>query len=164
MKIFDTSSIVCIFREVQYPRILDVCKGLGYRLSITPQVYEEITENTETLRHLEAYGNVEIVQDGDAECCKKLAKRYPWLHKGELSVLCAGVAKKQDNQRYYCVIDERARNLRENLKIRVTGTVGLILWEKEVLALTGGECRELYNRFLQTSFWIKKEVLQGLLK
>ncbi|MDD4455803.1 MAG: hypothetical protein PHI67_10915 [Candidatus Methanomethylophilaceae archaeon] len=46
MKIFDTSSIVCIFREVQYPRILDVCKGLGYRLSITPQVYEEIKENS----------------------------------------------------------------------------------------------------------------------
>lgn len=164
MKIFDTSSIVCIFREVQYPKILDACKDLGYRLSITPQVYEEIMENPETFQHLEAYGNVEIVPDGDTECYKKLAKRYPWLHKGELSVLCAGVAKEQDNQRYYCVIDERARNLRENLKIRVTGTVGLILWEKEVLALTGGECRELYNRFLQSSFWIKKEVLQGLLK
>jgi predicted nucleic acid-binding protein len=164
MKIFDTSSIVCIFREVKYPKILDVCKCLGYRLSITSQVYEEITKNPQTLRHLEAYGDVEIIQDGDAECCKKLAKRYPWLHKGELSVLCAGVAKKQDNQRYYCVIDERARNLRENLKIRVTGTVGLILWEKEVLALTGGECRDLYSRFLQSSFRINKEILQGLLK
>ncbi len=164
MKIFDTSSIVCIFREVEYPGILDVCKDLGYRLSVTPQVYEEIKDNPETLRRLETYGNVEIVDDGDAECCKNLAKRYPWLHKGELSVLCAGVAREQGKQRYYCVIDERARNLRGNLKIRVTGTVGLILWEKEMLALTAGECRELYNRFLQSSFWVKEEVLQGLLK
>jgi len=164
MKIFDTSSIVCIFREVKYPKILDVCKDLGYRLSITPQVYEEIKENPETLRHLEAYGNVEIIRDGDAECCKRLSKRYPWLHKGELSVLCAGVAKEQDKQRYYCVIDERARNLRENLKIRVTGTVGLILWEKKRLALSREECRDLYSRFMQSSFRIKKEVLQGLLK
>lgn len=90
MKIFDTSSIVCIFREVQYPKILDACKGLGYRLSITPQVYEEIMENPETLQHLEAYGNVEILQDGDAECCKRLAKRYPWLHtqRGTQCPLC----------------------------------------------------------------------------
>ena len=119
MKIFDTSSIVCIFREVQYPKILDACKDLGYRLSITPQVYEEIMENPETVQHLEAYGNVEIIPDGDTECYKKLAKRYPWQHKGELSVLCAGVAREQENQRYYCVIDDGARNLRENLKIRV---------------------------------------------
>ena len=164
MKIFDTSSIVCIFREVQYPKILDACKGLGYRLSITPQVYEEIMENPETLRHLEAYGNIEIVQDGDTECCKRLAKRYPWLHKGELSVLCAGVAIERDKKRCYCVIDERARNLRDILQIRVTGTVGLILWERERLALTDGECHDLYNRVLQSSFHIKKEVLQGLLK
>ena len=54
--------------------------------------------------------------------------------------------------------------MRENLKIRVTGTVGLILWEKRAHALTVGECRELYNRFLQSSFWIKKEILQGLIK
>lgn len=164
MKIFDTSSIVCIFREVQYPKILDACKDLGYRFSITSQVYEEITKNPETLQHLEAYGDVDIIRDGDAERYERLAKRYPWLHKGELSVLCAAVAKKRDNKRYYCVIDERARNLRDKLQIRVTGTVGLILWERERFALTGGECHELYNRFLQSSFHIKKEILQGLLR
>ena len=65
MKIFDTSSIVCIFREIEYPKILDICDDLGYRLSITSQVYEEITENPETLRCLEKYGGVEIIEGGD---------------------------------------------------------------------------------------------------
>ena len=164
MKIFDTSSIVCIFREIEYPKILDVCDDLGYLLSITPQVYEEITENPETLRCLEAYGGVEIIDDGDTECSERLARRYPWLHKGEISVICAGVAEKRDKKRYYCIIDERARNLRDRLQIRVTGTIGLILWERGRLALKGEECHDLYNRFLQSSFHIKKEVLQELLR
>jgi predicted nucleic acid-binding protein len=127
-------------------------------------VYEEITENPETLRCLEAYGGVEIIDDGDTECYERLARRYPWLHKGEISVICAGGAEKRDKKRYYCIIDERARNLRDRLQIRVTGTIGLILWERGRLALTGEECHDLYNRFLQSSFHIKKEVLQELLR
>jgi len=110
------------------------------------------------------YGGVEIIEDGDIEHSEKLAQRYPWLHKGEISVICAGAAKKRDEKRYYCIIDERARNLRDNLQIRVTGTIGLILWERGRLALTGEECHDLYDRFLQSSFHIKKEVLQELLR
>lgn len=163
MKVFDTSSIVCIFREIEYPKVLDVCKSLGYQLSITPQVYEEIQGNPETFRHFEAYESIVVVENSDTECYEHLLKRYPWMHKGELSVLSAGMAEKKDGNRYYCVIDERARNLRDTLQLRVTGTVGLILWEKELLALTGEECRDMYHKFLQSSFHIKEEVLQGLL-
>lgn len=164
MKIFDTSSIVCIFREIKYPKIFEICKKCGYQLCITPQVYDEIAKNPETLHHLKTYGEIAVVDSVDAECYTKLSKRYPWLHKGELSVLCAGVGKNRRDERYYCIIDEKARTLRDKLNLRVTGTVGLIIWQKALHTLTHDECQEIYNRFLGSSFRIKEYILQGLLK
>jgi len=164
MKIFDTSSVVCIFSEIKYPKIFEICKEYGYQLCITPQVYDEITQNPETFQHLKGYGDINIVNTVDGDCYTKLSKRYPWMHKGEISVLCAGLSKKGSHERYYCIIDERARKLRDKLHVRVTGTVGLILWQKSLSALTKGECQDLYNKFLQSEFWIKKDIIQGLLK
>lgn len=33
MKIFDASSVICILTEINFPKILDVCKENGYSIA-----------------------------------------------------------------------------------------------------------------------------------
>ena len=163
MKIFDTSSIMCIFREIRFPKALDTCMKQGYQLTTTQQVFEEIKRNPDTFREFAAYGKFSIIPVNDASCFDKLSKRYPWLHSGEISVLCLGRQKQQEHARYICIIDERARTLKDKLQIRIHGTVGLLLWQKDRKILSSGECHDLYKRFIVSSFRITEEILAELL-
>ena len=86
------------------------------------------------------------------------------FHNGEISVLCSGVSKKKQNEHYHCVIDERARKLKDILNIKINGTIGLIIWQKKLFELTGTECNLIYDKFRNSSFWVKDNILQELLK
>ena len=164
MKIFDTSSIVCIFREIRFPKALDICTKRGYKITTPQQVYHEITKNPDTLREFAAYGKFTIIPVNDDTCFQKLSKRYPWLHDGEISVLCLGLQKQREHARYICIIDERARTLKDKLQIHIHGTVGLLLWQKDRKELSSDQCHDLYKRFIESSFRIKEEILQGLIR
>jgi predicted nucleic acid-binding protein len=164
MKIFDTSSIICIFREIRFPKVLDTCMKRGYLLTTTQQVYDEIKRNPDTFREFAAYGKFSVISVNDDPCFKKLSKRYPWLHSGEISVLCLGLRKKRYHARYICIIDERARKLKDKLQIRIHGTVGLLMWQKDCKDLSSGECHDLYKRFIESSFRITEEILAGLIR
>jgi len=163
MKIFDTSTIICIFREIRFPKALDTCTKRGYQLTTTKHVFEEIKRNPETFQKFIAYGKFSVVPVNDAPCFKKLSKRYPWLHVGEISVLCLGMQKQHAQSRYICIIDERARTLKDKLQIRIHGTVGLLLWQKDRKELSDAECHDIYNRFIVSSFRITKDILVGLI-
>jgi predicted nucleic acid-binding protein len=164
MKIFDTSSIVCILREIRFPKALDICMNRGYRLTTTQQVFDEIKKNPDTFREFIAYGRFSVIPVKDDPCFKKLSKRYPWLHGGEISVLCLGLQKEREHARYYCIIDERARTLKDKLGICIHGTVGLLLWQKDREEISTGECHELYKSFLESSFWIIEEIVKELIR
>ena len=164
MKIFDTSSIICILREIRFPKALDICMKRGYRLTTTQQVFDEIKKNLDTFREFAAYGKFSVISVNDDPCFKKFSKRYPWLHSGEISVLCLGLQKQREHARYYCIIDERARTLKDKMGIRIHGTVGLLLWQKDRKELSPGECHDLYKRFIESSFRITEEILTGLIR
>ena len=164
MKIFDTSSIICILREIRFPKALDICTKRGYQISTTHQVYDEITKNPDTFREFTAYGKFTIIPLNDDPCFQRLSKRYPWLHTGEISVLCLGLQKQRERTRYICIIDERARTLKDKLQIRIHGTVGLLLWQKDREEISTGECHELYKSFLESSFWITEEIVKELIR
>ena len=164
MKIFDTSSIICILREIRFPKALDICMKRGYRLTTTQQVFDEIKKNPDTFREFTAFGKFSIIQVNDDPCFKKFSKRYPWLHSGEISVLCLGLQKQREHARYICIIDERARTLKDKLQIHIHGTVGLLLWQTDRKELSSDQCHDLYKRFIESSFRIKEEILQGLIR
>lgn len=165
MKIFDTSSIVCLLREANYPKALEICKKHGYSLSITKQVYEELKKNPETFKLFTACEGFLVIDNVDKQCMSRISKRYPWLHDGEISVLCVGIDKEQSGDSYHCIIDERARQLRSKYGIKVNGTIGLLLWQKEKLnELTSLECKEIYDSIKCSSFWIKEDILKELLR
>jgi len=164
MKIFDTSSIICILREIRFTKALDTCVKRGYQLTTTQQVFDEIKINQDTFREFTAYGKFSIIPVNEDPCFNKLSKRYPWLHSGEISVLCFGLQKQREHARYICIIDERARTLKDKLQIRIHGTVGLLLWQKDRKELSTDECHDLYNRFIESSFRITEEILAGLIR
>ena len=164
MKIFDTSSIICLLREIRFPKALDTCTGRGYQLTTTQQVYDEIRKNPETFREFIAYGKISVIPANDEPCFNRLSKRYPWLHDGEISILCLGLQKEQQHARYICIIDERARNLRDKLHIRIHGTIGLLLWQKDRGELSKSECHVLYKRLKESSFRITEDILAGLIR
>lgn len=164
MKLFDTSSIICILREIRFPRALDTCTKRGYHLATTQQVYNEIKRNPDTFREFTAYGKFSIIPVNDNPCFKKLTKRYPWLHEGEISILCLGLQKQREHARYICIIDERARTLKDKLQIRIHGTVGLLLWQKDHGEISPGECDDLYNMFRESSFRITEDILAELIR
>jgi predicted nucleic acid-binding protein len=162
MKIFDTSSVIFFLREIVFPKALDTCTERGYRLTTTQQVYAEIQKNPETFRAFTSYGKLSVIPVNDKPCFEKLAKRYPWLHDGEISVLCLGLQKKREHSRYICIIDERARTLKDRLNLRIHGSIGLLLWQKECRDLSGDECHDLYKRVKESSFRITEEILVEL--
>jgi len=164
MKIFDTSSIVCLLREIRFPKALDTCTGCGYHLTTTQQVYDEIQENPETFQEFIRYGKFSVIPVNDEPCFEKLSKRYPWLHDGEISVLCLGMQKERQHARYICIIDERARTLKDKLHIRIHGTIGLLLWQKDRGELSKSECHVLYKRLKESSFRITEDILAGLIR
>ncbi len=164
MKIFDTSSIICILREIQFPKALDICIKHGYWLATTQQVFKEIKRNPDTFREFTAYGKFAVIPVNNDSCFSKLSKRYPWLHDGEISVLCLGMQKEEEHARYVCIIDERARTLKNKLQIRIHGTVGLLLWQKYRKDLSLSECHNLYKRLNESSFRITEDILAGLIR
>lgn len=164
MKIFDTSSIICLLRDAGFPKALDTCIRRGYRVATTRQVYEEIQKNPETSAAFKAYGKFSVIPVDDKPGFTKLSKRYPWLHAGEISVLCLSLHKEQQHERYIAIIDERARNLKDTLHIRIHGTIGLLLWQKDRGELSIGECHDLYKKIRESSFRIPEDILAGLIR
>ena len=165
MKIFDTSSIICLLREANCSKTLNICKKHGYQLAVTKQVYEELMYNPESLKLFQSFDGFSVIDEHDPDCFSKFEKRYPWLHKGEISVLCTGISRKQNNRNYHCVIDEKARNLKDEYELKVNGTIGLLLWQKNQLKeLTSSDCTELYDTIKKSSFWISEDILQELLQ
>ena len=165
MKIFDASSIVCLLREANFPKALEICKKHGYNLSVTKQVYEELKKNPETFKLFNACEGFSVIDNVDEQCISRISRRHPWLHDGEISVLCAGIEKERVGDSYHCIIDERAKKLNSECSIKVNGTLGLLLWQKEKLnELTSAECKEIYSNIKCSSFWIKEDILKELLR
>ncbi|NLX38123.1 MAG: hypothetical protein GXY73_01215 [Methanothrix sp.] len=169
MKIFDTSSVICILSEICSPKILDICIKNGYSIAIPSPVFEEIKKNKKTYSMLQNCNPFVILNDFDKVEYEKLLRRHPELHEGEVSVICCALHRMRNGDRHYCIIDETAARKFVGSdgscsSLKLTGTVGLIYWEKDRLDLSKQECKDIYNSFENSGFWIKQSIIGGLLK
>jgi predicted nucleic acid-binding protein len=165
MKIVDASFIICIIHEAEYPKIFEICFNLGHQFIIPSTVYEELKKNKSTFRSLRSYPDFFTVSDEiDADCYEYFESRYPYLHSGELGVICLAFTQEKKGQKYTCIIDEKARKINEVKKLRLTGTLGLILWIKKSDKITNKESELIYNHLRDSNFRIKDSLLELLLK
>lgn len=131
MKIFDASSIIYLLRGAYFPGAFEIYKKRGYDLAVTKQVYEELEKNPETFNLLNSCKDFLVIDNVDEQCISRISKRYPWLHEGEISVLCACIDKEQSGESYNCIVNEKAGQLNSRYGIKANGAIGLLLWQKE---------------------------------
>lgn len=165
MKIFDTSSVICILKEIDNVKILDQCLLNNYKISITEDVHCELQKEAETYNRFKKYGKFEVLNNVSKECCNKLQNRYPMLHIGEISVLCHSIEVNNQGVKNHCIIDENeARKLQDILPVTITGTIGLIKWHKKNGRLSQEECIEIHRRISDSGFRIAPKILNELLQ
>lgn len=164
MKLFDTSGLVCLLKEIEEPGILDTCDELGHPVYITKAVYDELRKNPETFQKYQNYNKITVLPEDNKTCINALKKRYPWIHDGEASVICMGKYLKENEIPAYCIIDERARKISREKEIPTTGIVGLILWEAEKNKLTEQDLKRLQTKLRESPFRISEKYLSLLHK
>lgn len=131
MIIFDAPSVIHLLREAYFPRAFEISKERGHDLAITEQVYEELEKNPATFSSLNSCKDFLIIDNVYERCISRISKRYPWLHEGEISVLCACLDKEQSGESYNCIISEKARQLSSKFGIKASGHIDLLLWQEE---------------------------------
>lgn len=165
IKIFDTSTLICIFQEAKFPKLIDNCKERNYKIVIPSFVYEEIKVNGNTYSDFKNYDDYIKVEECSNDVFDKLIRRYPRLHRGEISVICLGLKYKSNNKKYICFLDDSyARDISKKILLNTVGVVGLGLWEKKNGDISKQECRMIYNNINKSYFRIKKEILDELIK
>ncbi len=167
LKLLDTSSVILVLEEIGCPEIFDHCIERGHELAITQAVYSELSANEDTFGKFNDYGRISVINDisqNSGKTYEYLKKRYPGLHEGEISVLCHASSMSASNQGHYCIIDDRAaRQRRDELNIRLTGSIGLLLWGKATGCFSEEECVKIYNKIKDSGFFIHQSILELLL-
>jgi len=162
MKILDASSVICILKEIEEPRIYRICEKLNHELYITKEVHEELQKNELTYKKFQEFGRIRILNSDYPDEIETLKKRYIWMHDGEASIICAAKILIQANIPFHCVIDERARKVAQKMGIPATGTIGLILWEKERGQLVIDYLQEIKTKLSESPFRLSKDLLELL--
>lgn len=127
MKILDASSVICVIHEAKRPEIFDSCLRKGYKLNIPRTVFEELKRNKKTFSFIKENNYFEVIDEINQECFDYFTRRYPYLHSGEIGVICCGFQKQNNMENYICIIDEKpARKLDELKKLRYSGVLGLM--------------------------------------
>ena len=162
MKIFDTSSIVCLLKEIDESNVLSICEILGHDTYITKSVESELTKNPQTYKKYLEYGKIKVLNYDYNEKIESLKKKYPWMHDGEASVICAGEQFQEEGIQYYCIIDEKARSISNKNGLKTTGTIGILLWEYERQQLSRDDLRRIKQELQNAPFYLSEELLNKL--
>lgn len=162
MKIFDTSSIICLLKEIEEPCVLDICETLGHDIYITAEVHNELQKNPQTYKKFQEYGKIGVIPYDNTKYINHYKKRYIWMHDGEASVISIGHYLKEQGVSFYCIIDEKARRISRENGLSTTGTIGLLLWEYEKNKLSKEDLKRIKNKLQRSPFRIGKELLDLL--
>lgn len=165
MKIFDTSSLISIFGEAKYPKILTNCTERGYKLVIPETVYNELTYNERTFAIFANHKELFEIRNVKRECLESLSARYPYLHHGELGVICVALEEERRGRKHICILDEKkARNFCKKNQIRIAGLIGLLVWQKSCGDLNHSECEAIHKNLNASRFNIERSILDELIK
>lgn len=63
IKIFDSSTLICIFQEAKFPKLIDNCKKRDYKIVIPFFVYEEIKDNENTYSEFKKYKDYIMIKN-----------------------------------------------------------------------------------------------------
>ncbi|MDI6737647.1 MAG: hypothetical protein QME12_03965 [Nanoarchaeota archaeon] len=129
MKVFDSSPLIAILGDLASPDLIICLASLGCRLYVPAGVVAEIEREPQKSSLRGLIGNNKIIQLAPIAQfeLQKFIDRHPQLGKGESEVILWGLRWQQEGKKCYCIIDERAaRRIAEKLRLKCTGTIGLL--------------------------------------
>ena len=128
MKILDSSTLICIFDELDRPDLVDKISQLGHDLAVPRYVLERELRSKAKRRteELAAAGAVKILENS-AEEFEDFLKSFPGLGSGECHVMLSYTKEAEGGRKAYCVLDERdARACAADAGIKYIGLIGLL--------------------------------------
>ena len=155
MKVLDSSSVIGLYKELNETKIILIWKDLGHESFITIEVHAELQKNETTYKLFrpDFKKNIKLIEVAKPEEIIEFKNKYPYLGKGEISVILTG-AKIKDNK-CYCILDDRkARKVAQQQGILFTGTLGMIKKLKEKEIITPEKFDEILKKAEKSKFRI----------
>lgn len=180
-KIFDATVISAAMGEITSFNLIERTSAL-YGIYTTQAVREEIERGYTSWNVEEIFKEITVIDETNGifeASLEWLERRYPYLHRGELSTfLMSWIVFDGGGRPYYYVTDDGVMRRKvgkilkdEKLielmgrsisKINITGTVGLIgqLYRRQVI--TGNEMNGVIEELRTSTFRVTEDVLDHL--
>jgi len=160
MKIIDSSCLICLLVEINFPESFDLWKKEGYAVCIPMEVYNEISKS-QTKSKLEKSikeNKIIVLAKIKEEDLAKFQNRHPNLGRGEIAVIIHAIEAKNKEERYYAVLDDKnARNTAQRNQLKFTGAYGLIKALNTKGAISLEEFSDKVRKMKKSSFRIDIE-------
>ena len=181
-KIIDNTFISAIIKEIKSVDLLSKCL-VKYDLITSLEVYKETKEGFDSHTIHKFYEKIKTVKIDNKDfyfsLMEYLKKRYPYLHKGEISTfLIALLNYELKNKNYYYVTDDGGMrkavskilkdkmfiNLlkTEIIKFNLTGTIGLIKRLYDHKILSDDELSIIIDDLRNSTFYITEDLIDFL--
>ncbi|MGC9779568.1 MAG: hypothetical protein HZR80_10035 [Candidatus Heimdallarchaeota archaeon] len=182
-KILDNTIITAIIKDIKCLDLLEKC-CLKYKLATSNEVYIECKDGFSDKITSKIFNRIELITTNKNvlynELLNYLVKRYPFLHKGELSSFLLSLLEFDfENRSYFYITDDgKMREFilkinsnkdflmkinKESFNFKLTGTIGLVKHLKRRNLITNEEKCNIANDLEKSeSFRIANEYLEYL--
>ncbi len=183
VKIIDNTVLTASLKEIKSIDLIKTCSK-RYYLATSPSVYVESMNGFDSNTIQEYYGNninVHNFKDDSlaSDLLNYLERRYPYLHKGELTTFLIALLdyELKGKQYYYVTDDKKMRNsipkiLKDPLfikklgcsvqEVKYTGTIGLIKRLKLRGLITEEDINNIADELEQSTFRVSPELIEEL--
>ena len=182
VKIIDNTVLTASLKEIKSIDLIKTCSK-RYYLSTSSSVYAESMNGFDNNVIQEYYTNIKIHNFEDdslaSDLLNYLERRYPYLHKGELTTfLIALLDYELKGRPYYYVTDDKKMRtsipkiLKDSLfikklgcsvqEVKYTGTIGLIKRLKLRNLITEEDINNIADELEQSTFRVSPELIKEL--
>ena len=163
MKIFDSSTIIAIFNEINYPELIDKIRLLGHDLAITSYVVESelLDKNTSKITEMCVQsGKIQILKNNPVKEILEFKKDFQRLGMGECYSMLAYQKLRDAGEVVYCILDDhKARKIAKELGIKFTGLIGLLLMMKQKDMMSSYEFDKVVKLLKDSNFRFPADVV-----
>jgi len=182
-KVLDNTVISAGLKEIKTINLIERCIK-RYKLVTSKHVFEETLKGFSNPIIKNCYSEIEVHEINEETfnfLLDYLERRFPYLHRGELSSFLVALLKYAENGKpyYYVTDDNKMRNkipkilndpvLKSKLKnpitpenFNLTGTIGLILRLKYRGLISKEEAKKIADDLENSSFRVTPELLKKL--
>ncbi len=128
MKIFDSSPLIAIFNQFQYPQVFDVILQLGHELTVPHVVWNELKDSRTctNVQRLRDEHKLTKSETNSFQEIKDFRKGYN-IDDGEIDVILTYIKLGGYRNNIYCVLDDKdAQRVASRLGIKYVDLKGLL--------------------------------------